>query len=67
MGLVRWWRRRRYQHGERRFRRLIEDGWLPCPRCDGSGKEQTYGSGYLTPPTWQQCTGCRGEGMRPPA
>ncbi|SNY52837.1 hypothetical protein [Paractinoplanes atraurantiacus] len=57
----RWARRRE----EGRFRRLIEAGWLPCPRCDGAGKISTP-AGYLGAPVFHVCGPCGGEGMLPP-
>ncbi|XVV08294.1 hypothetical protein ACQP2X_25965 [Actinoplanes sp. CA-131856] len=58
-------RRRARRREEGRFRRLIEAGWLPCPRCDGSGKVSTP-AGYLGAPVFQVCGPCGGEGMLPP-
>ncbi|GAA0468406.1 hypothetical protein Ade02nite_79310 [Paractinoplanes deccanensis] len=58
--------RRRERRERDRFRRLIEAGWTPCPRCDGSGTFSTP-TGYLGTPVFHTCGACRGEGMLPPA
>ncbi|MFF5078007.1 hypothetical protein ACFY36_13215 [Actinoplanes sp. NPDC000266] len=65
VGLRRLLRRRARRREEGRFRRLIEEGWLPCPRCDGSGKVSTP-AGYLGAPVFHVCAPCGGEGMLPP-